>query len=318
MSFQSTSGTRKQRSTARSTAWRGRNQNQRSQRRSRDTSAYVTKASLSGGRVKVPTNPPDLNFQPWNHVTLVDAFTAADREFKINDIVKLLRSQLDPNNRGFKQGDDDNGLIVQLRFFEVMAWNLTGRMIAMSVTDFSETNSAVSNREQLCGLVDTGAQGHIPAVGYLMPAMHRATVLRNDKIDRDVVLFNIQCGMGDACVFYLKCAFRFDGPVKIPKFMSTVGLLTEQLVTARENHSVAKDIAVNTKKSQTTLGKVKNTLSDIVSAMPDTIKIAKDGITLAAQVVTAIAEVEDERLEAGGSPFESVDAEMLAEALQRL
>lgn len=314
MSFQSRSAApQRTRATARSRAWRGRNQNQRPQRRTPDYSAYVTKASLAGGRIRVPINPPDINFQPWNHVTLVDAFTDTDKEFKITDIVSLLQSQLDPIKRGFNQGTGENALIVQMKFFEVMAWNLTGRMIAMSVTDFSETTSAKANREQLCGLVDTGAQAHIPAVGYLMPALHRSTVLRNDKIDRDVILFNLQAGSGDSCIFYLKMAYRFDGPVKIPKLVQPIAVMKEQL-------DVAKGTEQNTKKTTGVLGRMKSTLGDMASKLPDTVKTIKDGVEVTAMLVSALAILEEEELRGSGgdSPFECIDPEMLSRAVERM
>lgn len=312
---------RQAKSTARSKAWRGRNQNQRPQRRYTDASAYVTKASLAGGRIRVPTNPPDVNFQPWNHVTLVDAFTHTDKEFKITDIVQLLKSQLDPINRGFNQGTGESALMVQMRFFEVMAWNLTGRMIAMSVTDFSESTSAKANREQLCGLVDTGAQSHIPAVGYLMPALHRSIVLRNDVVDRDVILFNIQAGQGDSCIFYLKMAYRFDGPVKIPKLMQPLAIMREQLEVTKSLNANTASVSDNTKKSTGTLSKLKNTLGDMVKKLPDTVQTIKDGVEVTAMLVSALALVEEEEQSRGGqtaSPFEEIDPEMLALAVARM
>lgn len=145
-----------------------------------NTQQFVTKKSLNGGKIQLPLNPPDVVYQPWINVTLVDTFKGT-QEYKVQDMLNLLRKQVDPTRRGFNQTTSgDSRFVLQLRFFEVHAWNMSGHIISLSAEDFLDTQAAKGGREQLCGFVDTGTNQHIPCLGYLYPSSHRFHVVRTD------------------------------------------------------------------------------------------------------------------------------------------
>lgn len=183
-------------------------------------SRFVTKKEMSGGAFRPGSNPPQVTYIPWNNVTLVISHNT-DLSLKVNDILKHLKSQLDPTGRGFNtETSGDKRFVVQMRIHSIAAWNLTGRVISLSVEDFSDTNSASSGRDQLVGLVDTGTSTHTPSVGYKIPSNLSQHVIRTDDVTGSMFLLTVTAPAGSQLVTYLKISYRFDGPAKHPEIMS--------------------------------------------------------------------------------------------------
>lgn len=203
-----------------------------------NTSNLVTKRALSGGKITPPSNPPDVTYQPWYPTTLVISHSTA-LNWTTNSVLSYLRSQIDPTKRGFNQKSnptDDNRFVIQYRLLSVTAWNLTGRVIALSVDDFSDTFADSGARDQLCGLVDTGTSIHTPAVGYVLPYHLQHHVLRTDDKQGDMNLFDVTTNSGN-CVTYVKILWRFDGPIKHPSIVSPINEI-EEVVTTISNKIV--------------------------------------------------------------------------------
>lgn len=182
-----------------------------------------------GGKFTPPTNPPDITYIPWNPVTLVLTFTG-HLSLTVNDVKGYLRKQLDPTNRGFNPLDAGDGrFVIQFRLHRVQCWNLTGRVLSLSVQDFMDASSNSGGRDQLCGLVDTGTSTHTPALGYQLPASHFHHVLRtDDKMAREI-LIDFSSPSSDQCIAYLSILYRFDGPARHPTILSPIGEIQRTL-----------------------------------------------------------------------------------------
>lgn len=263
---------------------------------------FVKKRQLNGGKFTPPTNPPDVTFQPWNSLTLMTIRNGKTTDYKPYDIAALIKDQLDPQKHGFRdlttKGSD--GLRFQFRLKSVAVWNLTGRVVALSVSDFMASESS-SGMEQLAGLVDAGTSTHTPAVGYSYPQGHRRTVLRNAT--DEAFLFNVTAGDNDTICLQVHMEWRFDGPVKPP----TAQLVDAMLLKAVSN--VGKD---TTKSVQKLIG-IDSVLRRLDKIASSTSELAKksyvekvvQGVKHAAMLVTAVADEEDD--EAFLSQFESLD-----------
>lgn len=204
-------------------------------------SRFMTRAEINGGAFKPPTNPPPVTYAPWQPVTLVLTHSS-DLTMKVEDLLGYLRSQLDPNNRGFNQTKTGDGrFVVQFRFRSVSSWNLTGRVISLSVEDFTDIASSKTGRDQLCGLVDTGTSTHTPAVGFRIPSSLANHVLRTDDVTGQSYLFTITAPAGSQCVTYLKVYYRFDGPVKHPTIISPLTEIESTLEAVASKITQAKE-----------------------------------------------------------------------------
>lgn len=208
---------------------------------------FVQEKQLTGGKVTPSPNPPDITYQPWNQVVLMDILTGGGKTYDVQMLVDLLKAQVDPKKRGFNQGTGESTLIIQLRISTVYAWNLTGKVISLSLTDFTDSRTASENREQLAGLVDAGTRTHTPAVGYKYPSSLRQTVLQNDKYDRNVDLFVVNFGSTDSVCLHIHIEYRFDGPITPPTSRLTEALLLEQLTTTSSaaSRSLRKLVGIN-------------------------------------------------------------------------
>lgn len=176
---------------------------------------------ISGGKFTPPTNPPDVTYLPWNPLTLVISHSKA-LNFQVKSVLDYLRAQVDPTKRGFNQTTTgDSRFVVQFRLLSIMAWNLSGRVISLSVDDFTDSSADAGGRDQLCGLVDTGTTTHTPAVGYYLPMHAQQHVLRTDTKQSDMFLFDVS-GTSGQFVTYVKILYRFDGPVNHPTILSPV------------------------------------------------------------------------------------------------
>lgn len=275
--------------TARSKNWKTTSAASSSQRKnSRD---IVTKRDLHGGKITPRTNPPDVTYQPWVPVTLVHAFTSS-LELSTSGVLAIMRKQLDPTRRGFNQtATGDSRFVVQFKLYSIQVWNLTGKTVSLSVTDFTESESASGGRDQLCGIVDTGSQTHTPCVGYLLPASHRQHVLRTDDKQGTDILFNIQAGSSDQCMVYIRIAYRFDGPVNPPKLLLPLDSINEKIedLTNQSARSTRKITGIDK-----ILTRLKEISENTYAARPSTIKKVIKGVEYTALAVSALAAASEE------------------------
>lgn len=226
--------------------------------RPQNSKNYVTYQSLHGTRFNPGVNPPIVNYMPWSKVTLVHVIKTTSA-LKVSNIPDLLKSQLDPENRGFNQGTSgDKAFRVQFKIDTIRAWNLTGNLLALTVDDFHDVQGNSGGREQLCGIIDTGSQGHIPCAGYRLPIAHRNLVLRNDDLEKDIYLLTLQLDSGASGLLYLDISFKFDGPAKPPSlatYISRVANLTSAIhKTTSDQSTIISGLADQLKKAVITVG----------------------------------------------------------------
>lgn len=275
-------------STARSKLWKNISNKVSSTNSRPPNSSVVTKRELNGGKITPPINPPDVTYQPWFHITLVDTFSSTKYDCKTNHIIKLLRRQLDPTSRGLNQiQSGDLRFVVQIRLFSIQAWNLTGRLIALTVDDYSEAKTAAGGRDQLCGIVDTGSQTHTPCVGYLMPSALRQMVIRTDDIQGDDYIFTLTSGTSDQCVVYIKIAFRFDGPVRPPNLVMPI---TTCLGTLNTGNRLSRQM-------KEALGRLKEISENTYATRPSTLKTIINGISMIGMAVASGAPASEDSFE---------------------
>lgn len=259
-------------STPRSSAWRG------NQSRARGGRHYVSFENLKGHKINPGPNPPNITYQPWNHVTVAHGLKTSE-SIQVKDIPELLKAQLDPEGRGFNQTTSgDKRFILQMKLKSVRAWNLTGNLIAMSVDDFIDTTAAKGGREQLCGLVDTGTTRHTPCVGYVFPMSHREHVLRSDDQEGEIYLVNVQLDTAATGMIYLDLSYKFDGPVKPPALTSMLGGIS--LTTSRLHEEVEQQ-----RREVGVIGHVMDSLSHSLSQA-----VVSVGVEKLALLVTSLAE----------------------------
>lgn len=241
----------------------------RQDRRNR-ASDVVTHRQLKGGPLHVPTNPPSVSYQPWYPLTLVHTSTSGSLTITMADLVKQVRSQIDPCSSGFT-----TNLILNMKIQKIRAWNLTGSMIALSVDDFSTPDQAKRDTDTLCGLVDTGSTMHIPAVGYDLPDSLKNVVLRNSSgtpSDSTSVIYHLMCNKDDSVIVYTNLLWKFDGPLKISSFNSTMlGLVGKISDDASDLRTTALDIrksVLTMEKNSESLGVGKVLIKGIETAAP--------------------------------------------------
>lgn len=270
--------------TARSKLWKTTNNSKNSVGRNQTPRGnYVTHRDLHGGKITPPANPPDVTYQPWMTVTLVQNFNSSSYDFKVNTILGILRRQLDPEGRGFNQSTSgDKRFVVQMRIHSIQAWNLTGRMLALSVDDFSESTSAAGGRDQLCGIVDTGSQNHTPCVGYLLPSSHRQMVLRTDDKQGDDFIFTVTSGASDQCIVYIKISFRFDGPSKLPSIQTPLGHCINLLSSTRRVVTSSNQCLT---RMDEVLARLKEISENTYANRPSILKKLVEGIEMAVMAV---------------------------------
>lgn len=235
-------------------------------------------------------NPPDVTYQPWNSLTLVHSTTETTYTCCAQDVLAMLRKQVDPTGRGFNPSTSgDKRFVVQFKLHSIQAWNLTGKVLALAVDDYSEAQSAAGGRDQLCGLVDTGSQTHTPCVGYLLPASHRQMVIRTDDKQGSDQLFTITSGGGDQLIIYLKIAYRFDGPVTPPKLLLPIGNCIN-LLTA--GNRVNQRVAVRVEGIRDILTSLHEIAENTYESKPSTIEKIVDKVKYVALAVSALGDEE--------------------------
>lgn len=284
---------RKRGPTARSQKWKQQYNTQTKKRFRPSMSNHVTKRDMMGGRIPVPENPPDVDYQPWFHFTLVVAATTK-LDLKIGGLNALFKKQLDPQGSAFiKQDDDKDGSFrVQYKLFSAKAWNLTGRVITLVVSDINDIGKTT---EQLCGLVDTGSPAHTPCVGYLMPAAYRNEVLRCDATMREHPLVLIQGGNGDRILLQLRMAWRPDGPIIPVSIMDNSAVMINSLMNIQKNTKGIEAQNVLSVQIKNLVKEVSDLVKAIKNNQPSTASKIIDGVThVASYVLPLVAETDSE------------------------
>lgn len=207
---------------------------------------------------------------------------------KLSDLIEHMRKQLDPTKRGFNQGSGESALMLQVHMHKISAWNLTGKVISLSVGDFSSQTQSVEDREQLAGLVDAGTSTHTPAVGYNYPSSHKSIVLRNDKFDRDIRLYTITSGKSDTVCVQVHMDYRFDGPIKPPITMLTEALILQELQSSTANAAESAQKLVGIDKVLARLDKIAQATSDLQKK--SYLDKIIDGVKHTAMIVAAVAD----------------------------
>lgn len=271
-------------------------------------SSYISRKEVKGGKLNVPPNPPDVTYQPWYPATVVMQHGGGELKCTLETLANTLVKQIDPLTHAFRAVDDTKvnkrgGPLFQVRVRNVRAWNLTGHMIALSVNDL--TANTKSNTDTLCGIVDTGATTHTPAVGYELPQSHRDLVFHNDGQDMDDPIFHVITPPNDASIIYVGVFWRCDGPSKFSAFAQSMLSLASKATVRNKalasNNKIVSGIASDVQSSRVSLSKIEEHTDKggIGNA------IVK-GVEIAAPYVLPIAAAEDRAV-----------MERLASALER-
>lgn len=193
--------------------------NSKPSRRQRKIKA-VTTSELHGGKFSPSENPPDITYQAWYPLTVVIQ-AIGEKQVTYSDLLGSLKKQIDPTGNLLKNkasGDDKGVVITKIR--SIRAWNLSGKIIGLTVFDYMsvvKSNSA----EAVCGIIDTGNTNHTPSVGYHLSSSLSNYTLRNgnnDDNDEARPLFNVFSSTNDTAIIYVNVFWRCDGPVKLTGF----------------------------------------------------------------------------------------------------
>lgn len=245
------------------------------------SSKFVKKFDLNGGKLTVPSNPPEVTYQPWNSAVIVDSFSDS-LDMTVHSLTRLLNKQLDPNGHAFKDCPDSyssNEFRLLIKIHSVRAWALNGKMIALSVEDFLVPNKDKAAVDQLCGIVDIGNANHIPGLGYKLPASHQQAVIRDDKTAFGLQhLFSIKCD--GAAICYINVSWRCDGPSTLPTFQTNIETLvrTIQMTSNNSNYQV--------RQIRDRMAKVNQQLDDLIASQPGIINEVLNEVPIGAAAVT--------------------------------
>lgn len=250
----------------------------RATRHSRSSKA-VTRGDLHGGKIHVPENPPEVTFQPWNPLVVVDSISEK-QDFSVHHLTRQMWMQLDPNTHAFKDcptsyRNSEFRLLFKIQ--QIRAWALSGKMIALSVEDFMVPNKDLSAVDQLCGLVDVGNTTHIPAIGYRLPIAHQNCVFRGSK-ENDQTLFQVI--VDGPAIVYVNLLWRCDGPSKLPQFNAAA----EQSLRDIRNFSLQSTRDVRNIKTNTNV--VISKLDEIIKNQPSLLSELSNDIPVAAAAVS--------------------------------
>lgn len=229
-----------------------------------DRSKYVTKRSMKGGRMIPSNDPPQLAYQPWNHITL--AWYDKPNDVNFGDLVNQIKTQIDPNNTGFHP----TALAVQMKIHSIRVWNVSGKHVGLTVYDYIDGD----NHDQLCGNMDAGSNTGIPRLGYELPITFRQHVIRNDSKTGKNILFTVASAAEDMILRYVRMEWRFDGPIKAP----TIDLDWQR----RSFELQTSNLAENTKTNEA--------VSKILDSQPTLVQRVIDNVIHHAAEITLLAD----------------------------
>lgn len=185
-----------------------------------------------GGKFTPATNPPDTTASPWWPLVVSSIRKAGDYTFDslVTDFLKQVGTGFTFNPTGYNT-DKGSPFRILFRFERVAVWNLTGRIVSLSVWDVEERSDASTDTAQtdlLGGWVDCGGAACFPAVGYAYPSSHHRRVYRPDPRYSAVKILTTTGGSSDYLLHHLHIQWKADG---LPKF-STVSSDVEQITAS--------------------------------------------------------------------------------------
>lgn len=193
-----------------------------------------TKVGEFGSRYSPPTNPPDTTAQPWWSLVISSIRKPGDYTFDtlVTDFLKQVGQGLTFNPTGYNT-DTGKPFRIQLRVERVAVWNLSGRIVSLSVWDVEERHDATTQSTQtdlLGGWVDCGGANCFPSVGYSYPSSHHRRVYRPDPRYAEVKLFTTTGGSSDWILYHIHIHWRADGLTKFSTVKSEVEEITDSVV----------------------------------------------------------------------------------------
>lgn len=187
--------------------------------------SQAQRASDFGRKVSPPSNPPDTTAQPWWPLIISAIHDPGD--YTIDTLVKDFQSQLNNDKYTFNSNsynaDSGTPFRAQFRFLGVDVWNITGRIVSLTVWEIPEQTYIESvekfdEKDQLGSWVDCGGASAFPSVGYRYPSSHHRRIYRPDPRYADKKIISTIAASGDKILVHLHINWKCDG---YPKF-STV------------------------------------------------------------------------------------------------
>jgi len=204
----------------------------------------------------VPVEPPSVNPSPWTPLIVARIVSFGSENFSSGlvqgtDIGNWIYDQLDPGGRYFVKNTEKAPVYFKIE--SVMAWNLTGKTLALTVNDFT-TNDVTQytvkdeDYEFLGSWFDSVSGNTPPRCGYRWPSGNRNKVLSNHKRHDTGFgeglrhLFTILAPKDDQLMIHVKLFWRFP---------ATGAEMLRTLIGASEIHRAIRDCdAANQEKLQ--------------------------------------------------------------------
>lgn len=248
----------------------------RSRRTKKKTSSNAncpSRGLQKGGKFTPPTNPPDTTAHPW--YPLVISTIVSPGNFSFSDLVNKFQSQLNSGGATFNKDDFNtdkgNPFRVQIRFESIAVWNLSGRIVSLSIWDVEEqTTNSTDQREkdQLGAWVDCGGPQYFPSVGYRYPSSYRERVFRPDPRYANLSIATTTAGARDSILYHVHILWRSDGT---PSFATTTAPIRDL-----ESRLESLTTAVN------------DQANEIKANQPSTLTKVVEGITLVASYIAPL------------------------------
>lgn len=176
------------------------------------------------------SNPPGTTAQPWR--PLVISSINAPGDYTFTSLIEDFQAQLNTSKFTFNtvsfNTDTGTPFRIQIRLEKVSVWNLTGKILSLSVWEIPEpsTTQATTEKTQLGSWVDCGGPSCFPSVGYNYPESHRHRVYRPDPLLAKQVILSTTSAAGDRILCHLHILCKTDG---FPKFPTVGDIVSESL-----------------------------------------------------------------------------------------
>lgn len=192
-----------------------------------------SKVGEFGARYSPPTNPPDTTAQPWWPIVISSIRKPGDYTFNalVTDFLKQVGTGNTFNPASYNT-DKGTPFRLQVRVERVAVWNLSGRIVSLSVWDVEERHDASTETTQtdlLGGWVDCGGANCFPAIGYKYPSSHHRRVYRPDPRYSNVKLFTTTGGTNDWILHHIHVFWRADGTAQFATVKSEVEEITDSV-----------------------------------------------------------------------------------------
>nr|UNZ11832.1 hypothetical protein [Zeya Brook chaq-like virus 2] len=192
-----------------------------------------SKVGEFGARYSPPTNPPDTTAQPWWSLVLSSIRKPGDYTFDslVTDFLKQVGTGYTFNPTSYNT-DRGSPFRIQFRIERVAVWNLSGRIVSLSVWDVEERQDATTDTTQtdlLGGWVDCGGVQCFPAIGYQYPSSHHRRVYRPDPRYASVKILTTTGGTSDSILYHIHVHWRADGTAKFSTIKSDVEEITDSV-----------------------------------------------------------------------------------------